>query len=223
MIPKVVHYIWFGDPNKKPLDKINNWKQTLSGFAIKEWSEKDFNIESYKFAKQAYDLGKYGMSIDPFRLEILEQHGGIWLDTDVNLYKNLIDFTKYSFFIGYALPGYFNMGLIGAAPHHPIITRTLAWYKENWSREIKVPMSLDALYVQLFNIEYSFVRTMKIEYGFMPDGESKTFHTKDGDIRIESVSTFTYGHNFAEHKYEGSWRTEKLDYIAMLEKAYGKY
>lgn len=222
MIPKIIHYIWFGDQSKKPIDRIDKWKEVLPDFEIREWTEKDFDISSYKFAKQAYDLNKFGMCIDPFRLEILENCGGVWLDTDVDVYRDLSGFLNYSFFIGYSLPGYFNMGLIGSNAHHPIITRTLTWYKENWSKELN-GKDLDTSYVQRFNIEYSLVRTMKIEYGFTPNGKSKTLATKDGDIRIESVSTFTYGHNFANHKYEGSWRTEKLDYISMLEEIYGKY
>ena len=91
MIPKVIHYCWFG-PNKiskKTKKYINTWKKYCPDFEIIEWNEENFDINSNKFVLDAYNAGKYAFVSDYVRLYIVHKYGGIYLDTDVELFKTL--------------------------------------------------------------------------------------------------------------------------------------
>lgn len=91
MIPKVIHYCWFG---KKPLPElalkcIASWKKFLPDYEIKEWNESNFNINQTPYTKQAYKCKKYAFVSDYARFKILFEHGGIYFDTDVEIIKPL--------------------------------------------------------------------------------------------------------------------------------------
>lgn len=80
------------DPNKisKETKKyINTWKKYCPDFEIIEWNEENFNINSNKFVLDAYNAGKYAFVSDYVRLYVVHKYGGIYLDTDVELFKTL--------------------------------------------------------------------------------------------------------------------------------------
>ena len=89
MIPKVIHYCWFGG---KPLPElaikcIKSWKKYLPGYEIKEWNESNFDVNSVKYTSQAYKRKKYAFVSDYARFWILYYYGGIYFDIDVELIK----------------------------------------------------------------------------------------------------------------------------------------
>lgn len=91
MIPKVIHYCWFG---RNPLPKdavkcIESWKKHLPDYEIKEWNEDNFDIDICSYVRQAYDAKKYAFVSDYARFYILYQYGGIYFDTDVEVIKPL--------------------------------------------------------------------------------------------------------------------------------------
>lgn len=93
MIPKKIHYCWFGN-NPKPyiLKKcIKTWKEKCPDYEIIEWNETNFDINSIPFIKDAYEAKKWAFVTDYARLKIIYDNGGIYLDTDVELLKNLDD------------------------------------------------------------------------------------------------------------------------------------
>ena len=90
-INRKVHYCWFG---KKPkpdsvLEYIEGWKKKLPEYEIIEWNETNFNIDICKYVREAYDSEKYAFVSDYARLLALYNHGGVYLDTDVEIRKNL--------------------------------------------------------------------------------------------------------------------------------------
>ena len=90
-IPKIIHYCWFGK-NEKPdivIKCIDSWKKILNEYEIIEWNEKNFKIDSNKFVKQAYDSKKFAFVSDYVRVYALYNYGGIYLDTDVEVFKSL--------------------------------------------------------------------------------------------------------------------------------------
>lgn len=89
MIPKIIHYCWFGN---QPLDKkakkcISSWKKYFPNYEIKEWNESNFNINAFPYARQAYDAKKWAFVSDVARLYALYTYGGIYFDTDVEVIK----------------------------------------------------------------------------------------------------------------------------------------
>ncbi|MCK8104712.1 glycosyltransferase family 32 protein [Pseudoalteromonas sp. 2CM36K] len=90
-IPKIVHYCWFGN-NPKPtsvLKYIENWKSKLPEYEIIEWNESNFDIECCQYVQEAYKEKKFAFVSDYARLYALYHHGGIYLDTDVEVVKDL--------------------------------------------------------------------------------------------------------------------------------------
>lgn len=103
MIPKVIHYCWFGRGEKSRLMKkcIRSWKKYCPDYEIIEWNEDNFDVNGIKFIKGAYDAKKWAFVTDYARLDIIYKHGGIYLDTDVELLKPLDDLLGYKGFFGF--------------------------------------------------------------------------------------------------------------------------
>lgn len=90
MIPKIIHYCWFGKkPKPKKVQKcIESWYKLLPGYQIIEWNENNFDYKKYSFTNKAYEEKKYAFVSDVARIEALLQYGGIYLDTDVEVFKS---------------------------------------------------------------------------------------------------------------------------------------
>lgn len=91
MIPKCIHYCWFGNNDLPELAKqcIDSWKKYMPDYEIIEWNESNFDINCNYYVKEAYDMKKYAFVSDYARLKILYDNGGIYFDTDVELIKPL--------------------------------------------------------------------------------------------------------------------------------------
>ncbi|WP_343338756.1 hypothetical protein TPELB_09650 [Terrisporobacter petrolearius] len=113
MIPKVIHYCWFGHNEKPELVKkcIESWEKYLPDYQIKEWNEDNFDINLCKYTRQAYDEGKWAFVSDVARLWIVYNEGGVYLDTDVELHNTLYELCNYSCWFGCDDIRYINTGL----------------------------------------------------------------------------------------------------------------
>ena len=102
MIPKVIHYCWFGH-NELPLlakECIASWRKFLPDYEIKEWNEDNFDVNSIPYTAQAYKHKKYAFVSDYARFKILYEHGGIYFDTDVEVIKPIADILEKGPFFG---------------------------------------------------------------------------------------------------------------------------
>lgn len=100
MIPKIIHYCWFGKGEKSRLilDCIESWKKYCPDFEIIEWNEDNFDIgNSCRYVKEAYDAKKWAFVSDYVRYYVLEEYGGIYMDTDVELLKPIDRFMTRNF------------------------------------------------------------------------------------------------------------------------------
>lgn len=102
MIPKVIHYCWFGNGNipEKEQKCIESWKKYCPDYEIIEWNETNYDISKNNYVKQAYEAKRWAFVTDYVRLDIVYQHGGIYLDTDVELIKNLDPLLNHTAFAG---------------------------------------------------------------------------------------------------------------------------
>ncbi|MDD7182511.1 glycosyltransferase family 32 protein [Peptostreptococcus porci] len=89
MIPKKIHYVWVGKNEKTELVRrcIDSWRKYMPEYEIVEWNEENFDVNSCRYSKEAYDSGKWAFVSDYMRFKILSQYGGIYFDTDVELLK----------------------------------------------------------------------------------------------------------------------------------------
>lgn len=132
MIPKKIHYCWFGNGQKSKLAQkcINSWKKHCPDYEIIEWSEKNIDVCGNLFAKQAYDARKWGFVPDYWRLWIIYNYGGIYLDTDVELVKSPDSLLPNPGYAGYEDDEHINLGLgFGAEKGNPIIAALMKQYE----------------------------------------------------------------------------------------------
>lgn len=113
MIPKTIHYCWFGRGEKPNLAKkcIASWKKYCPDYQIIEWNEDNFDLDYNGYTRYCYDHQKWAFLSDIARLIIIEKHGGIYLDTDVELRKSLDSLLDHESYYGFENDQYINTGL----------------------------------------------------------------------------------------------------------------
>ena len=91
MIPKIIHYCWFGgNPLPESAKKcIASWRKYLPDYEIKEWNESNFDVNIIPYTAEAYKAKKYAFVSDYARFWILYKYGGLYFDTDVEVIKNM--------------------------------------------------------------------------------------------------------------------------------------
>ena len=102
MIPKIIHYCWFGG-NPLPelaMKCIESWRTYFPDYEIKEWNEDNFDVNIIPYTKEAYENKKYAFVSDYARFWILYNHGGIYFDTDVEVIKKMDDIIEKGSFMG---------------------------------------------------------------------------------------------------------------------------
>ncbi len=134
MIPKKIHYCWFG---KNPLPKfakkcIKSWKKYCKDYEIIEWNEDNFDISSAPlYVRQAYEAKKWAFVTDYVRLKVVYENGGIYLDTDVELIKNIDFLLDNRAYFGFETKEYIATGLgFGAEKHCGILKEMMEDYDD---------------------------------------------------------------------------------------------
>lgn len=131
-IPKVIHYCWFGNGEKPECFKkcYDSWKQYAPDYEIIEWNESNTDFTASPFMQQAYAAGKYAFVSDIARLQVIFDHGGIYLDTDVELRKPLDELLEYDAFFFWDNAGNIATGLgFGAVAGTQVLKEVLASYE----------------------------------------------------------------------------------------------
>lgn len=121
MIPKKIHYCWFGGNEKTEKAKrcIASWKKCCPDYEIIEWNETNFDVNQNGYTKMCIEEKKYAFLSDYARLVIIEEHGGIYFDTDVEIIRNIDELLINEAFFGFENDEYINTGVgFGAVAHH---------------------------------------------------------------------------------------------------------
>lgn len=117
MIPKVIHYCWFGRNPLPPLaiKCIESWKKFLPDYEIKEWNEDNFDVNIIPYTSEAYSAKKYAFVSDYARFWILYNYGGLYFDTDVEIIRPINDIIEKGNFWG-CEGSYHNKNILSIAP-----------------------------------------------------------------------------------------------------------
>lgn len=140
-IPKIIHYCWFGNSklNEAAIKCVESWKKYYPDYEIKKWDESNFDITSNKYVREAYEAKKYAFVSDYVRLFALNQYGGVYFDTDVELLKPIDKLMFYKGFIAlekgaptpYGRKIFVNTGSgVGAEANNPFIKKMLDDYAD---------------------------------------------------------------------------------------------
>ncbi len=205
LIPKKIHYCWFGGAAMSPeMQKcLESWQRFCPDYEIIRWDETNYDIKKYKFTQQAYELKKWAFLSDMARLDILYENGGIYLDTDVELIRNLDDMLYQPGFCGIEKWGVLNSGGgCGAIRHNSMIAEMLEFRKQ-----------ISLLYLDdCSNMESSgyYESVPFIRLGYVPNNTlqvvrdmviypSDVFHPYDYMTKKCIISENTYSiHHFSE-------------------------
>ena len=130
MIPKIIHYCWFGGNPLPPLaiKCIDSWKKYLPEYEIKEWNENNFDVEEYQFTKEALVCKKYAFVSDVCRLHALKIFGGVYMDTDVEVLKPLDIFLHHTAFSGFENESIVPTGIMASEKGGLWIKNLLTFY-----------------------------------------------------------------------------------------------
>lgn len=211
MIPKKIHYCWFG---KKPLPElalkcIESWNKYCPEYEIIEWNEDNFDINSNLYVKQAYESKKWAFVSDYVRLYALYNQGGIYMDTDVEVIKSIDEFLKESAFSGFEAVDRVPTGIMGCEKENEFFGMLLGQYnersfiKENGLQDLTTNVTTITSYcvekgLRLDNTEQIIegFRLYPNDY-FCP----KDYNTKEMKI---TKNTYTI------HHFDGSWITRGM-------------
>ena len=211
MIPKIVHYCWFGRGEKSDLIKkcIDSWHKYLPDWDFIEWNEDNYDFSKSQYAYDAYKKRKWAFVADYARFDILNQYGGVYFDTDVELLKSIPnEMLEREAFTGFQSNKRVNPGLVfGAEKGHSGLKRMLNVY-QHWKFEIidgvRTPNILDAFNEAflpdglMLNGKFQIVDGVAIypnEVFCCYDFETLTF-----DIKPETVSV---------HYFAASWMPKR--------------
>lgn len=209
MIPKIIHYCWFGRGKKSELIQrcTESWKKHLPDYEIIEWNEENFDVNICKYTKQAYEAKKWAFVADYARLIALQEYGGIYLDTDMELFKSFDEFLDNDFFAGFESKDIIAAGVIGAIPNNDIVEKLVSSYSD---REfVHADGSLD------LTANPHLLTEILTNYGFVMNGREQTrnraslypqtvFYVNDIMRIFGKVSPKAY----SVHHGEKSWSNE---------------
>lgn len=127
MIPKTIHYCWFGrgELSAKAKKCIQSWKKYCPDYEIIEWNEDNFDVHQNEYTKKVYAEKKYAFLSDYARLKIVYEQGGIYLDVDVELVKSLDDLLENDAYFGFETKEFINTGVGFGAKKGSIAVKTL--------------------------------------------------------------------------------------------------
>ena len=201
MIPKKIHYIWFGkgEKNERVKHCIESWKKYLPDYEIIEWNEDNFDINYNDFTKSAYENKKWAFVSDVARLWVLYNEGGIYMDTDVEVYKPLDEFLNNEGFTGFEDVHYPVTATLGAVKGNPVIKMMLDYYNcidfklyDDWRDYIKYQETNTCIMSNIFSL-----------LGIDRD-RNETQRIKHFTIYPQSYF-FTKDEGWTWHSFNGSW------------------
>ena len=207
-IPKKIHYCWFGGHPipEKYTNWMSSWRKYCPDYEIIEWNERNYDVSKSTFMLESYKAQKWGFVTDYVRLDVIYNHGGIYLDTDVELIKPLDELLFQDAFSGVEANNLVASGLgFGAIKGHKMIYELLNYYTDKHFDSYNtsaVPVATKNIYKKhgyIENGEYQVINGMTI----YPE---KVLAGKDQYTGIIAPTE----HTFAIHHYDASWCDEKI-------------
>ena len=207
MIPKIIHYCWFGrgEMPEIAMNCIASWHKFMPDYGYKLWNEDNFDINSVPYVKEAYEARKFAFVTDYIRLYALYTEGGIYMDTDVEVLKPYDDLLQLEAFTGYE-----------GSKFKPPVTGTMAsvaggeWVKEQLdsyqnAHFVKSDGSLD------LTTNTQRISAVMRKNGFVQDGKYhvyKDLHVFPADYFCPKQTTGEFlltDNTYCDHHFMGTW------------------
>ncbi len=206
MIPKKIHYCWFGGNPLSPLAKkcLASWEIHCPDYEIIRWDESNYDYMKHPYMREAYKQKKYAFVTDYARMDIINRCGGVYLDTDVELLKSIDSLLSNDFYIGFENEEYVASGLgFGAIEGHFFLQEIMKKFDSICEREdfsfIPCPV------IETFILQNQFKLQKNCDFIQELDGQVRVFPQKffcpksfDGSFDISEET-------FSIHHYAASW------------------
>jgi len=206
-IPKVIHYFWLGGGEipQEQKEYMKTWRKFCPDYEIVEWNENNYDIKKIPYMEEAYGSKKWGFVPDYARLDIIHQYGGIYLDTDVEVLRNLDDLLYQQAFCGFESKYLVNFGSgFGSAPGNSLIKELMDDYndrhfvKENGDLDLTVSCEIQTSLLKkkglILNNSLQRVENITV----YPSDVLSPLHIIS---RIEDITENSY----SIHRFAGSW------------------
>ncbi len=212
MIPKKIHYCWFGNNPKPTIVEycIASWKKYLPDYEIIEWNEENFDVYQNEFVKTAYENKKWAFVSDFARAKALYEHGGFYLDTDMEVKNTLNDFLHHRAVCGFEIKGIPYSAFWGIEKGHVLAIRIMDYYLNNEYKEEPNTAIFSKLLVNEFGADASKDSYQELKEGIVL--YPSTYFSLDLPI------------NYVTHHFSGSWHdswTEERNTYKEMVNMYG--
>lgn len=217
MIPKIIHYCWFGRNPLPPLALkcIASWKKYCPDYEIKEWNEDNFDLSINAYVREAYEARKWAFITDYVRLYALVNEGGIYMDTDVEVLKPLDDLLCYDAVSGFESQTQIQTGLMACRDRQPLFEELMHEYDHIHFKRPDGTLDTTTNVTRITNtcLKYGFVpnNTLQTVNGFtlLPKDYlcPKDCITKKLDITANTLTI---------HHFDGSWVSPEQRYAQDL-------
>ena len=224
MIPKKIHYCWFGRGEMPPeaLGCIVTWHKYMPDWEYKLWNEDNFDVDAIPYTSEAYAAGKMAFVSDVARLKALHNEGGVYLDTDVEVFRSLEPLLTNKAFAGFE-----------GSKHKPVGTCVMAseaggeWVSEILKSYQNRPfLKPDGTPDLTTNVQ--FITAIMADNGFRQDGSEQNYK----DLHVFPVDYFSPRHTtgeyirtkntYCEHKGLASWGEHKKGWKGTILKIIGQ-
>jgi mannosyltransferase OCH1-like enzyme len=220
MIPKKIHYCWFGNGQMPALaiKCIDSWKKFLPDYELVLWNEGNFDIAANLYVRQAYEKKKFAFVTDYVRLYALYTEGGIYMDTDVEVLKSYDEFLLHSAFSGFETDGNVPTGMMGAEKGSIWAKELLSYYEDK--AFIQTDGSLDMTTNTSIITNYMLTKGLKLNNKLQEFSDlvvmypSEYFCPKDHRTGLLQITKNSY----CIHHFAMSWIDPKKKHLTDLKR-----
>lgn len=224
MIPKIIHYCWFG---RNPLPElaikcIESWKKYCPDYEIIEWNEDNFDLNMNAYIREAYEAKKWAFITDFVRLYVMVNYGGIYMDTDVEVTKPLDPFLSEKAFSGFETEKTIPTGIMASEKGFDLFREMLEPYKtKHFVRDDgSFDMTTNVFIITKYCLSKGVILNNKKQ-----TVEGFTLYPNDyfcpKDVQSGQIFSTTNTHTI--HHFSGSWNTDKEKKWRVFEKKMCSY
>jgi mannosyltransferase OCH1-like enzyme len=224
MIPKIIHYCWFGGNSLPELAQkcIASWKKYFPAYEIKEWNESNYDVHKIPYISEAYNAKKYAFVSDYVRFDILYTYGGIYFDTDVEVIKSFDNILRNGGFMGLEEAGKTAAGLgVGCNAGLGVVYQILEFYAT--IHFLNSDGSYNLHTVVEYVTEILLKHGLKSENTIQSVAEFTIYPTDYFNPQPLKTGILTITHNtHSIHYYDGSWTSDNEKKWKIFRKKYLK-
>lgn len=212
MIPKKLHYCWFGRGQMPALELkcLDSWKKMLPDYEIKVWNEDNFDVNCLPYVKEAYENKKYAFVSDYARLYALYTEGGIYMDTDMEVLQSLDPFLQNNALLSFESNGYIQSCIIASEKGGTCIKDLLDGYQNR--RFVKEDGTFDLTPNTVPISEYMIEKGLKMDNSYQViEGVANVYPSEYFcPLNQNTDEIITTENSYCIHHFAGSWMPTKM-------------